>query len=308
MLKKGDKIGIVAPSFFIEKDKQFNEGINYLKNMGFIIEFGKTVYEKHYSTTGTAIERAKDINEMFINPEIKAIFASDGGCNAIELLSLLDYEKIRENPKIFTGFSDITHINLALYAKSNIKAIHGLDIINGLGNFDNMTREQNVNYFFQLISKKSNTLIFPQMTQWQIIKEGKAKGIALGGWLDAINNLNNTEYFPKDKNIILFWEAVDLELNKINMLLNSLRVSGLFEKVVGMVIGALTNCEEKEYFDCIYPFKKIIDNVTAGYNFPIICNVNFGHRNENTSFIIGSLMSIDTENLEIKTYGDYQNE
>ena len=105
-----ETIGIVSPSFFIEKQEKFETGIKYLQEQGYKLRFGSTVFNREYNTTGTAMERAEDVNRMFMDSDIDLIMATDGGCRAIELLEYLDYDAIKNNPKPICGLSDITHI------------------------------------------------------------------------------------------------------------------------------------------------------------------------------------------------------
>ena len=287
-------IGLVAPSFFIEKKKSFVEGLKYLKDCGFRVKFGDTIYKKVFNTTGTAFERAMDINRMFADSCVDFIITTDGGSRAIEVLEYLDYDLIKNNPKPICGFSDITHILLAVYSQTGNPSIHGIDLINGMGQKKSIIKDQNLKLFWNLIENKLTQMSYAQA---RILKKGVGTGIAIGGWLNAIHHLVGTAYFPKDRKIILFWEAVDEEPNRINMMLQSLRLCGLFERLAGMVVGKLTNCIEKEYFDCIPNIDDIVLDVCRGYNFPVIIDAPFGHGDEKSSFRLGTTVSINTEDM-----------
>ena len=133
------------------------------------------------------------------------------------------------------------------------------------------------------------------ISKCKVLKEGYGQGVAIGGWINAISNLVNTDYFPKDKKIVLLWEAVDEEPNRINMMLQSLRLSGLFSRVSGMIVGKLTNCIEKEYYDCVQDIKEMILSVCEGYDFPILIDAPFGHSEEKITFTYGNDVTINTE-------------
>lgn len=293
-VQKIQTIGIVAPSFFIEKFKEYECGIQYLLDNKYKIKYGKTVNQRYYNTTAIAEERAKDINSMFSDSTVDLIIATDGGCRAEELVDLLDYELIKSNPKPFCGFSDITHLLLALYTKSKIPVIHGMDIINGFGEADVIIRDKNISCFWDVLYYDKS---FIDLNKSIILRPGKGTGVMIGGWLNAIEHLASTEYFPKDNNIVLLWEAIDEEPNRINMLLHSLRLNGIFDRTVAMIIGELSNCVEKEYYDCIPDLDDMIVEACRGYNFPIIKNAPFGHEKNKQSFQYGTIISIDTEDL-----------
>lgn len=295
-LKIGDTIGIVSPSFFIEKEENAKRAFNWIGNEGYQIKYGQNVFKRYQNTTASAIERANEINSMFANPEIKAIICSDGGSRAIEILEFLDYDLIASNPKIFSGFSDITHISLALLAKSGLTTIHGLDIINGFGAAqDNHLKNKNIDFFLQLCSKSSQDIDVPEITNREVWKDGRCEGTLIGGWLEAIANLSNTPYFPYPEDVILFWEAISLERNKIMMLLNALKLAPWFKNIRGIIIGKLNDCDEKEYWDCIPELRNAIEGMMSTLNIPVVANFDFGHGSENISMPIGVRMKIDTK-------------
>lgn len=288
-------VGVVAPSFYVEKEDYFSVGLDYLQKRGLIVKLGDTIGKKMFNTTGTSLERAMDINKMFLDSSIDVIIATDGGCRAIEVLQYLDYDMIKKNQKPFCGFSDITHILLAIYAKTGNQVIHGIDVINGFGQEESHKKNMNMEWFWKVVEGSTRTMNF---SETRVLKSGCGSGEVIGGWLNAIHHLVGTEYFPKNKNIILFWEAVDEEPNKINMMLYSLRLAGLFERISGMVIGKLSNCNEKEYFDCISSVEEIILDVCEGYDFPILINAPFGHGEDKITFRFGTKININTEDIK----------
>jgi len=287
--KRGKTVGLVAPSFFVEKKTLYYNGIKYLKYHGYNVVIGDKVLSRNYNTTCSAKERADEINRMFLNPDIDIVLATDGGCRAIEILEHLNYGIIHDNPKPFCGFSDITHILLAIYSKTTNKVIHGMDLINGFGVADSSYKEKNIQLFWNNINQNEFCV---DLRKGIVLKKGNGSGVAIGGWLNAIVNLLHTPYFPKDSDIVLLWEAIDEEPNKISMMLQVLRASGILKRVRGMVVGQLTNCIEKEYFDCVPPIEEMILSACEGYSFPIITNAPFGHGEKKQSFTYGTEIEI----------------
>ena len=296
-------IGVVAPSFFIEKTDNFNLGIEFLRQHGAHIIFGNHVFSKYFNTTAYAQQRADDINRMYANDDIDIIVATDGGCRAIETLPFLDYELIKKHPKPICGFSDITHILLAINARTGQTTFHGMDIINGFGVPKNPYKQLNIDWLNKILCERCD-ITLPQQSEPYVIKQGIGTGSAVGGWLQVLQNLYGTNLYPQHKDIILFFEAIDTELNAINLMLQSLRLKGMFENVRGMIIGKLTNCDEKEYFDCSPDFDSIILDATQDYSFPIMKNIDFGHGIEHLTLPIGRTIYMDTntKNIVIKGY------
>jgi len=302
-LLKGDTIGIVAPSFFIEKETEFKLGVSNLEAMGFKIKYGKHVFTKYRNTTGLSKDRAEDIMSMFTDTEVKGIIASDGGCTAIEVLDKLDYKVISQNPKVFSGFSDIAHLNLAFLANSKLSTLYGLDIINGFGvEKSSEAYNYNVDFFTKLTTSTEPIGVLPKFSQWESWRDGIASGHLVGGWIDAVANMTHVSALSEFDDIILFWESIDLQPHNLNMLLNAMKVSGLFSKVRGMIIGNFVDCEEKEYWDCTPTIKEIVLEVTESMSIPILANVDFGHSIQHLSIPQGLAVSIDSGSglVEIK--------
>jgi muramoyltetrapeptide carboxypeptidase len=132
-LEKGDKIGVVAPSMYITDGKAVKNGIETLQTLGFRVEVGATVYSKYRNTTAPPVERAKEIMDFFEDSKTKAIICLVGGDTTSQVLKLLDYDKINAHPKIFSGMSDIGHLNLAFLARANLVSLYGLDLLYGFG-------------------------------------------------------------------------------------------------------------------------------------------------------------------------------
>lgn len=293
--KHRSTIGIVSPSFFVEKEGQYLRGLNYLQSLGYKIKLGDLATKKYYNTTGTIAQRAEEINLMFSDSDVDIIISSDGGCRAIDIIEFLDYDLIKQHPKPLCGFSDITHLLLAIYSKTKNCSVYGMDLINGFGEIPSLDKSRNVDCFFTTLNE--GVFNYSILKGSRVLRPGSASGIVMGGWLNAIQNLYRTDYFPAIDNIVFFWEAVDEEFNKISMMLKSLRLSGLLDHVSCMVVGTLTNCVEKEYYDCVPDIESIILESCEGYNFPIIVDAAFGHGDKKCSFRYGELIKINTEEL-----------
>jgi len=130
-LHKGDTIGIVSPSDPIleETRPQLSKGINFLKSIGFKVVLGKNALNIDGYSSATPEEKAEDINSMFSNKEIRAIFCSTGGSIANSCIPLLDWKAIRLNPKIFLGMSDITVLLNTIYMETSVVTFHGSNVL-----------------------------------------------------------------------------------------------------------------------------------------------------------------------------------
>ncbi len=299
-LKKGDTIGIVAPSMHIIDNDAFNRGVQTLKNLGFEVKISTHVTSKYRNTTETKENRAKQIHEMFENEDVKAIVNLIGGDASSQLLNLIDYDIIRKNPKIFCGMSDICHLHLAFLSKANLISLHGIDLTFGFGAQEtDAAKKYNIDLFKKVCMENVPLGPIPSFTEWEIWKDGKAKGRIVGGWIGAVIGLYGTQYWPKIDNSILFWEAIGTEPHIIERQMAILEADGYFSKISGMIIGKLVDCVEKDYVGLLPPVKEIILEICEEYNFPIIANVDFGHDITNIPLPEGILTNINTEKKEI---------
>ena len=165
-LQPGDRIGIVAPSMHIIDENAVENGIAILEELGFAVELGPTVRSKYRNTTAVPEDRAGEIMHYFTDPATKAIVCLIGGDAASQILKLLDYETIRNNPKIFSGMSDIGHLNLAFLARAHMVSIYGPDLTFGFGaNKDDPATRYNIDLFIKCCTRSEPLGKIPAFTQ-----------------------------------------------------------------------------------------------------------------------------------------------
>lgn len=300
-LRTGDKIGIVAPSMHSINDEAVQNGIKTLREMGFNVEMGPTVHSKYRNTTALAEDRAREMMRFFTDPDTKAIICLIGGDTAAQLLKLLDYETIRNNPKLFSGMSDIGHLNLALLSRAGLVTIYGPDLTFGFGADRNSPATRyNLDLFMKCCTQKEPLGKLPAFTQWECWRPGKARGRLVGGYLGAVASLYRTSFWPALEETILFWEAIGTQPHEIERQFTIAEAAGMFEKVTGMVVGKLVACEEKDYEGIFPDVKEILLEITKEYGFPIIGNADFGHSGVFMPMPEGLLAYMEAESLSFE--------
>lgn len=293
-LKVGDTIGIISPSAPVTEDlkERFNYGLQIFKDMGLKVVLSKNVYSNTLGYSATIDEKVEDIHEMFLNKEVKAIICSQGGQNSNTILPYLDYELIKNNPKIIMGISDSTAILNAIYAKTGLVTYHQSDVI---WSFYGKASQKQINDFkLRLIDGKNGKI--EHFTKWKCIKDGIAEGKLIGGNLWTLTKLLETEYCPDFNNSILFLEeyAAESPLDEIDSKINLLKQHKVFEKIKGLWLGYYEKDTETSKFEDV-----IINNLKE-YTFPILkCN-DFGHNCENVVMPIGTKVKLDATNCEVE--------
>lgn len=291
-IKPGDTIGVISPSnSILEKDKEYIEiSKKMFEDLGYKVKFGKYAYSNSLEYSETAINKAKDLNDMFRDKEIKAIFCSKGGFNSNSIFDYVDYDLIKQNPKIICGFSDITSITNVIYNKT------GLITFNGPG-FKSISSWGETEYSFNEVIKRfqnKNLELGTKEDEYVIIKPGKAEGKLIGGNLSLTTWLASGKYKLNFKDKILFIEELGVESppGMVSNYLYHLKQNGIFDQIKGIWLG------NYEHETNISLEKILLDTIGEEYNFPIIKSNNFGHCDKKTIIPIGIMARIDTEDEE----------
>ena len=293
-LKKGDTIGVIAPSNYIEKDdlEYINASIALMEASGFKVKFGKYVFENTLGYGTSPEKRAADINWAFKDDEVKAIMCVKGGEDSNTTLDYIDYEMIKKHPKIICGFSDNTSILNAIHEKTGLVTYHG-------PTFKSLTSWETGYAYKQFIKtfvEDTESLIMGEPEdEYTTIQAGQATGELVGGNLSLFTKLVCGKYAVNVQNKILFLEELGFEAapEMVNSNIYYLKQNGVFDKIAGLWIG---NYEHPSKVS----IEKIIKNAIGDeYKFPIIKSDNFGHIDKKIIIPIGTKAEINT-NEKIK--------
>jgi len=285
-LRKGDTIGIISPASSPDDLSRINKGVNYLERLGYQVEVGKNVGKYLGYLAGTDEERVNDLHDMFNNKNISAIICVRGGYGSPRLLDKIDYRIIRNNPKIFVGYSDITALQLAFFRKANLVTFGGPMLAVDFHSEINQYTEEN---FWRIVTstKKLDKVVLPNGEELSIIKKGKTTGEITGGNLSLILSLVGSSYLPKLKNKILFLEDIDEAPYKIDRMLNQLSVTGILNKISGLLLGEFTNCIEKDGDKKTLSLEDVFEKYLRNLHCPVIKNFPHGHREANFTIPFG---------------------
>lgn len=309
-LKKGDEIRVISPScsLSIVSNENRNLAIKRLNNMGFQVTFSKHAEELDRFASSSISSRVQDFHEAFSDPNVKAILTTLGGYNSNGLLKHLDYDLIRENPKFFCGYSDITALNNAIYTKTGLVTYSG-------PHFSSFGMEKGLeyttDYFLKCLTSNEPIEVLSSETwsddSWYVdqenrefiknegyvsIHEGEAAGDIIGGNMSTLNLLQGTPYMPNLRDKLLFLEEDSLTgkatLQTFDRYLHSLMQQPDFEYVKGIIIGRM-----QKGADCtIEDIQEMIVSKPELAHIPIIANASFGHTTPIFTFPIGGRAKI----------------
>ncbi|OEY73540.1 S66 peptidase family protein [Salegentibacter salarius] len=286
-LKEGDTVGVVSPSSAIFETEPYEIAKENLEAMGLKVKFGDFVKGRYGHLAGTDEERAGELNEMFRDENIQAVMALRGGSGAARILDKLDYETIKNNPKIFIGYSDITALHLAIYEKTGLVSFHGPLAVSTWNSFS-------FDYFKRLLFDKEK-ITFTNPTdkgdnlvqienRIRTIREGEASGRLIGGNLSVLTGIMGSEYFPTDwEGNILYLEDVGEQIYAVDRMMSQLQLGGVLDKISGFVFGKCTSCNPGGSGYGSLTMEEVIDHYIKPLNIPAFSGAMIGHIDDNVT-------------------------
>ncbi len=312
-LASQDTVGIVSPAsaFFPIHESALQRGAAHLEKAGLRVQVAPHTRDQGQHLNPPAQRRAEDLNQMFADPEIKAIFCLSGGSGVNAILPLLDWGQIERSPKIVMGYSAITALLIGLYAKIGLVTFHGPMILNGFSEYP-----QPFAYTWQgveqvLFKTEPVGALKPaaQWTDaytsedqpramktnlgWRWLREGEASGPVIGGNLSVMLTLVGTPYWSPLRGAILCFEEVNFGdglLKKVDESLAQCQQMGLFDQIAGLIISKVNELSEEEE----KLFESLILEYTGGSQFPILTGVDFGHTAPQLTLPIGVQASLNS--------------
>ena len=288
-LKKGDKVGVIAPAS-PPKSAPLKKGIQFLEELGLEVKVGNSVHKKYGYLAGKDTERIEDIHRMFADQDVKAIFSACGGFGTGRIVSRLDFELIRQNPKIFWGYSDITFLHTAIHQQTGLVTFHGpmLSSDIGLEDVHGASKES----FRQLFQTKDIEYTHDK-TKLETVSEGVATGPVIGGNLTLLVSTLGTPFEVNTKGKIFFIEDIDEEPYQVDRMLNQLKMAHKFKDASGIIIGDFKNCEPKKRERSL-TLDEVLTEHIANAGKPAIKGFNIGHSSPNIAIPVGSIGTMNT--------------
>jgi muramoyltetrapeptide carboxypeptidase len=280
-LKPGDTIGIATPASPYQAEA-FQKGIHLLKQWGFQVTLGRKRIGRKGYLAGTDRERAKELMGLFTNPEIQAVLCSRGGYGTMRILDYLDFNKIKDHPKLIMGFSDVTVLLIALWKKAGLMAFHG-PMVTSLSQLN----ASSLNWVQATL--KGHYQVQIPLYKNRTFRSESVQGTLIGGNLTLLAHLIGTPYEPIWEESILFLEDCGEEPYRLDRLFMHLRLSGCLEKVSAVLLGTISGPNKKELPMTIV--KKMLKDFTV----PIWNGLPVGHGSRNIPLPVGAPASIDAE-------------
>ena len=293
-LRAGDRVALVSPATAAFETEQTRIWVAALESMGFEVELGENYYNRHGYFAGEDAARASDINQLFADPEIKMIFAR-GGWGAPRLLPLLDYDMIRDNPKVLLGYSDATALLSAVHAQTGLVTFHGPSPLNNFSaqHFRRVIMNGETYTLSNPDFITTNTLVQTE-NLIRTMHSGKASGKILGGNLSLLTAITGSKYLPDWDGCILFIEDVDESVYRVDRMMTELALSGVLEKISGFVFGRCTDCGPGGGFGSLTMEEMLAEHIDP-LGIPAFSGSMIGHIDEQFTIPLGIEVEMDAD-------------
>ena len=319
-LRKDDAIGIFSPSSpaTAAAVKRYERGKNYLISKGFRLIEGSLCGKRDFYRSGSIAERVSELNDLIRNPDIRCIMSSIGGMNSNSLLPYIDYEALRNDPKIIIGYSDVTAVLFAIYAQTGLVTYYGPAAVASFGELPPYV-DETFNYFESVVTEKESLpYVLPTPRSWTdefidwesqdrskkgmenklvTVHCGKAEGRLIAGNLNTIEGFWASEYFPKiRKGDILLIEDSLKDAATIERSFAMLKLNGVFDLIGGLVLG------KHEQFDDRGSGRKpyeILEEVMGDISIPVLAEFDCCHTHPMLTVPIGSFVLFDADSQQM---------
>jgi muramoyltetrapeptide carboxypeptidase len=270
-LRPGDTVGIVAPASNVKRG-DLEAGCEGLRRAGYRPLYSETILDKDLYFAGSVERRARELEEMFVREDVRAVICARGGYGANYLLEALDLEKIKSHPKIFVGYSDVTALLTYFFDAAGLVVFHGPMVAKDWAHEDGV----------DLISWQA---ALAGMTVWEPdlgagsgvsgLVEGEAEGTLYGGCLSILTASLGTPYEIKTAGTILFLEDLAAKPFQIDRMLMQLKLAGKLDEVQGIVFGEMRDCVQTANQG--YTLEEVVLQIVGKLGVPVAYGLRSGH-------------------------------
>lgn len=293
-LQRGDVVGIAAASGPAD-EALLMKGAQFLEHLGFRPQLGRFVCERNGYLAGGDDTRCLDLNAMLSDPSVRAVAFARGGYGVMRLLESIDHSAVMRDPKPLLGMSDLTALQLALFARHRLVTLSGPMVAGQIAEGLDPISEQSLSEalgrtFFgrDLFSTCADAI--------RIERHGRVRGVLLGGCLSLVTSLLGTPYSPDYRDAVLFLEDVNEPLYRIDRMLVHLKLAGVLAHIAGFVLGQFIGPAGEDLGE---DTTRLVAELTADSSRPVISHFPHGHRLPNLTLPHGAAVELDTRHRSL---------
>ncbi|HWZ81426.1 MAG TPA: LD-carboxypeptidase [Terriglobales bacterium] len=268
-LRRGDKVGIVAPASNIKRDL-LERGCDALRRRGYDPFYFDSILDRNLYFAGSVERRTRELEEMFEREDVRAVVCARGGYGSNYLLRAFDLKKVIAHPKIFVGYSDLTSLLTYFSDAAGLVVFHGPMVTKDFAGADG-------------VDFASWTAAVGGASEWEVpadsgakpLVAGEADGVLYGGCLSILVASLGTPYEIRTEGTILFVEDVAAKPFQIDRMLMQLKLAGKLNGVRGIVFGEMLDCRQSQDQD--YTLEEVILRVVGDLGIPVAFGMRSGH-------------------------------
>jgi muramoyltetrapeptide carboxypeptidase len=296
-LNPGDTVALIAPSSAVFHRQAFELAHESLQALGFKVREAPHLRARRGHLAGTDAQRAADVNAMFADPQVHALWALGGGAGSARILPLLDEALVARHPKVVCGYSDTTALLNGLNARTGLVTFHAPFPGSEWNEFDQRHLRAAVMQAESLLlrnpQEKGDALV-QREGRTRTLRPGRARGPLVGGNLAVLAGLAGSPYLPSFQGAILFLEDTNEYLYRVDRMLSTLANAGLLKQLAGVVMGACTQCTPGEGHGSL-TLEEILDDHFLPLNVPVYSGAFIGHIRRKFTLPIGLPVEMDAD-------------
>ncbi|MEO5692997.1 MAG: LD-carboxypeptidase [Usitatibacter sp.] len=297
-LREGDLVGLVNLSS-VASDENIAKAVHNLEAQGFRVKPGRYIREVNGHYGGSVAQRVADLHAMFDDREVRAVWCVRGGAGCSALLPHVDYARIRRNPKILIGFSDVTAILLAVWRKARVVTFHGpvgTTLVSdfNVGRARALLMQPGVESVLPIAAENIQRSTVDTQYMPRVFRHGRATGRLAGGNLSIVSALVGTPYGIQPQGTLLFLEEVGEEPYRIDRMLTQLDQAGILGGAAGTALGVFQRCEAKpgEHSSTL---AEVLESHFLARRQPSMYGLSIGHIPQQLTIPLGVRARLDTE-------------
>jgi muramoyltetrapeptide carboxypeptidase len=299
VLQPGDTVGIVAPASNV-KPGDLEAGCAALRELGYKPFYFDSILERDLYFAGSATRRARELEEMFMRDEVRAIICARGGYGSNYLLDILDLNKIKAHPKILVGYSDLTSLLTYLADSAGLTVFHGPMVNKDFAHADGVDAAS-----WDRALNGSSEWVLDLDSDVKSLAEGSAEGILYGGCLSILVASLGTPYEIRTAGTILFLEDIAAKPFQIDRMLMQLKLAGKFTGVQGIIFGEMLDCRQNADANKVqgYTLEEVVLRVVGDLGVPIAYGLRSGHvshRNITLPFGIRAALNVEPSGVSLR--------
>ncbi len=288
-LQIGDTIGILATAGAVESRENVLRAKQFFETRGYKVVLSENVFDEYRYLAGSDEKKVEELHKFFLNPEIKAIICMRGGYGAVRLVEKIDYNIIRNNPKIFCGYSDISALSVMMYKRAGLVTYSGPLAQSDFG-LENPS-EFTINAFFEAVTSDKPLIIEPENGVSYYSQD--AEGVLWGGNLATVVSLCGLDFLPDEK-FIFFTEDLNEPVYKIDKMMSQLmNIKQFRTNISAIILGDFLDIDNKQWLDEL--FYEIADKLKI----PVISGFKITHEKDKVTLPYGAKSKLERGRLII---------